>query len=100
MSLPLECHFSGDDQDTQQRRLADSTLSFDACSTLFSPIKPVPTSESSLFGKKTFKQEKEERKINMSEWVVLDISGITKTTKSDRVIKILKEVKLLPSKHP
>ena len=28
----------------------------------------------------------------MSEWVVLDISAITKTTKSERVIKILKEV--------
>merc|ERR1712107_702474 len=62
--------------------------------TLFSPIKPVPTSESTLFRKKTFKQEEEERKINMSEWVVLDISGITKTTKSDRVIKILKEAKI------
>merc|ERR1712142_227921 len=30
----------------------------------------------------------------MSEWVVLDISGITKTTKSERVIKILKEAKI------
>ena len=30
----------------------------------------------------------------MSEWVVLDISGITKTTKSDKVIKILKEVRV------
>ena len=30
----------------------------------------------------------------MSEWVVLDISAITKTTKSDRVIKILKEAKM------
>ena len=29
---------------------------------------------------------------SMSEWVVLDITSMTKTTKSDKVIKILKEV--------
>ena len=30
--------------------------------------------------------------VTMSEWVVLDITSMTKTTKSDKVIKILKEV--------
>ena len=30
--------------------------------------------------------------VTMSEWVVLDITSMTKTTKSDKVIKILKDV--------
>ena len=30
--------------------------------------------------------------VTMSEWVVLDIPSMTKTTKSDKVIKILKDV--------
>jgi len=40
------------------------------------------------------KEESHPKTKEMSEWVVLDISGITKTTKSDRVIKILKEAKI------
>ena len=30
----------------------------------------------------------------MSEWVVLDITAFTKTTKKDKVLKILKDVSL------
>merc|ERR1712059_45945 len=32
--------------------------------------------------------------INMSEWVVLDITSFTKTTKREKVLKILKEGKM------
>merc|ERR1712045_453630 len=32
--------------------------------------------------------------VTMSEWVVLDITSMTKTTKSEKVIKILKEAKM------
>merc|ERR1711944_289366 len=39
-------------------------------------------------------KSRQEKNYKMSEWVVLDISGITKTTKPDRVIKILKEGKI------
>merc|ERR1712203_912405 len=39
-------------------------------------------------------EEQKKEKLAMSEWVVLDISSMTKSTKTERVLKILKDAKI------
>merc|ERR1712025_235708 len=40
------------------------------------------------------REESKENHLRMSEWVVLDISSMTKSTKTERVLKILKDAKI------
>merc|ERR1739848_24329 len=40
------------------------------------------------------RREKKKNLPKMSEWVVLDISSMTKSTKTERILKILKDAKI------
>merc|ERR1712025_1076009 len=40
------------------------------------------------------REESRRNHLRMSEWVVLDISSMTKSTKTERVLKILKDAKI------
>merc|ERR1712061_518200 len=40
------------------------------------------------------RREKKKNHPKMSEWVVLDISSMTKSTKTERILKILKDAKI------
>merc|ERR1739847_250318 len=40
------------------------------------------------------RREKKKNPPKMSEWVVLDISSMTKSTKTERILKILKDAKI------
>merc|ERR1712001_765656 len=39
-------------------------------------------------------EEQKKKSSEMSEWVVLDISSMTKSTKTERMLKILKDAKI------
>merc|ERR1711931_394924 len=46
------------------------------------------------FTQKSQQKSKRRNHPRMSEWVVLDISSMTKSTKTERVLKILKDAKI------